>query len=223
MEGFFWVVIGALLSLGITILIEYQRRPKLYFAIEEPPLDKTFAIGPARNTRFLRVQLWNRALPKWLRWLNREVALHCNGQIQFHHFDDGAPVHSRAMPIRWAGADEPITSHVVDGKLALLFDPSKYSAAHRRNCFTGNKETIDVVARFDDDEDCYGWSNDSYLQDKGWRNPDWKLPRGRYLVAVTVYSAGEKLVGVFKLENSVGRSDFRLLPGSAQDRRKLGY
>jgi hypothetical protein len=220
---FIGAFLGALLSLFISIYIEYQRKPKLYFAIEEPPFDASYTSAPAKDVRFLRVQLSNRAMPKFLNWLNREAALHCNGDIQFHHIDDGAPIFSRAMPIRWSGADEPISFQVLqDGKVAQLFDPGKYSAASRRNCFPGSKETIDVVARFDNDEDCYGWSNENYLPGKGWRNNDWKLPKGRFFVTVTVYSSGEKVVGVFKLENSVSRKDFRLLPTSSEDLRKLG-
>ena len=184
---FFGAFLGALLSLLISIYIEYQRKPKLYFQIEDPPLDSSYKSAPAKDVRFLRVQLWN-----------------------------------QAMPIRWSGADEPVSYQVLpDGKVVQLFDPTKYGAASRRNCFPGSKETIDVVARFDNDEECYGWSNENYLPGKGWRNDDWKLPKGRYLVKVTVYSSGEKVVGIFKLENSVGRKDFRLMNVSAEDLRKL--
>jgi len=219
---FFGAFLGALLSLLISIYIEYQRKPKLYFQIEDPPLDSSYKSAPAKDVRFLRVQLWNQAMPNFLKWLNREAALHCSGDIQFHHIDDGAPIFSKAMPIRWSGADEPVSYQVLpDGKVVQLFDPTKYGAASRRNCFPGSKETIDVVARFDNDEECYGWSNENYLPGKGWRNDDWKLPKGRYLVKVTVYSSGEKVVGIFKLENSVGRKDFRLMNVSAEDLRKL--
>jgi hypothetical protein len=220
---FFGAFLGALLSLFISIYIEYQRKPKLYFTIEDPPNDASYSNAQAQKARFLRVQLWNRAMPKFLNWLNREAALHCNGDIQFHHIDDGATIFSRAMPIRWSGSDEPISFQVLqDGRVAQIFDPGKYSAAARRNCYAGSKETIDVVARFDNDEDCYGWSNENYVPGKGWRNDDWKLPKGRFFVTVTVYSSGEKVVGAFKLENSIGRKDFRLSQPSPADLRKLG-
>jgi hypothetical protein len=219
---FIGAFLGALLSLLISIYIEYQRKPKLYFTIEEPIFDASYPSAPARDARFLRVQLWNRAMPKFLKWLNREAALHCSGDIQFHHIEDGAPIFTRSRPIRWAGSEEPLSFQVLqDGRVVQLFDPGKYSAASRRNCFPGDKETIDVVARFDDDEECFGWSNENYLPGKGWRNDDWKLPGGRFLVKVTVYSSGEKIVGVFKLENSVGRKDFRLMEASVEDVRKL--
>ena len=213
--------LGALLSLLVSIFIEYQRKPKLGFTIEYPPFDGTYS-APAKNARFVRVLLCNRSMSKRLRWLGRDAALNCNGDIQFHHLIDGAPVFSRPMPIRWTRSDEPISYQALqDGQMAQIFDLAKYNAAFRRNCYPGSKEAIDVAARFDDDEECYGWSNETYLPGKGWRNEDWKLPKGRYLVTVTVYSAGEKVAGAFKLENSVGRKDFRLIEASAADLMKL--
>jgi len=214
--------LGALLSLLISVYIEYQRKPKLFFTIEDPPVDITYQSAPAKEARFVRVQLWNRAMPGLLRWLGRDAAMHCHGEIQFYHIDDGAPVFSRAMPIRWAGSDEPLSYQVLpNGKVAQLFDPAKYNAAFRRNCYPGSKETIDVAARFDAENDCYGWSNENYLPGRGWRNKDWKLPKGRYLVKVTVHSSGDKVSDVFKLENSVARQHFRLLEATDDDVRKL--
>lgn len=215
--------LGALLSLLASIYFEYQRKPKLELKIEDPPFDATYESAPAKKARFVRVQLCNRAMPRLFRWLGRDAAMYCHGDIQFHHLLDGAPLFSRPMPIRWAGSDEPLSFQVLpDGKVVQVFDQVKYNAAFHRNCYPCSKEPIDVAARFDEDEDCYEWSNESYLPGKGWRNNDWKLPKGRYIVTVTVYSAGEKVTGVLKLENSVGLKDFRLMKASDDDIRKVG-
>jgi len=210
--------IGALLTLVISIYIEYQRKPKLYFEIEDPPVENTYPAAPAKEARFARVHLCNRAMSKWFRWLGRSAAMQCGGHVQFYHLDNGAPVFSRPMPIRWAGSDEPLSFQMLpNGQLAQLFDPSKYNAAFRRDCFPGGKETVDIAARFDNDEECYGWCNEAYLPGKGWRNPDWKLPKGRYFVRVVVLSAGEKVSDVFQLENSVARQHFRLMKTAKHD------
>lgn len=213
--------IGALLSLVISIIIENQRKPKLFFIIEDPPIDISYINAPAKKARFLRIQLWNKEMPRIFRWISRESAMHCNADIQILHFEDLAPVFSNKVSARWAGADEPITPqiHPTTGEIIPLFDISKYNAAFRRNCYPGSKETIDIVARFDSDEDCYIWNNDSYL--KGWRNDDHKLPKGRYYIIVSVFSSGEKTIGYFKLENSVGKKDFRLTSLSEDEKSKI--
>jgi hypothetical protein len=214
--------LGAVLSILAGIAIEYLRKPKLWLTIESPPADQTYPAAPAKHARFVRVYLSNRPMPKLFQWLGRSAAYQCTGDVQFHHLDDGAAVFSRAMPVRWSGSDEPLSYQVLpDGKVAQLFDPAKYNAAFRRDCFPGTRELIDVAARFDNDEDCFGWSNESYLPGKGWRNPEFKLPKGRYLVKVTIHSSGDKVWGVFKLENSVAREHFRLLTASEEEVAKL--
>lgn len=221
LEAFLGAFLGAVLSLAISIVIENQRKPKLSFKIEDPPIDIDYQNAPAKKARFLRVQLWNNEMPKIFSWLSRESAMHCNADIQFLHFDELAPVFINKVPARWAGSDEPISPQLdpKTGELKQLFDISKYNAAFRRNCHPGTKETIDVVARFDEDEDCYVWSNDNYI--RGWRNPEYKLSKGRYYVIVTVYSSGEKAVGFYKLENSVSVKDFRLLDVNDKERERI--
>ena len=59
------------------------------------------------------------------------------------------------------------------------------------------------------------------LPDKGWRNPEFKLPKGRYLVKVTIRSAGEDVSQVFTLENSVARQHFRLLKATRGEHAKI--
>lgn len=105
----------------------------------------------------------------------------------------------------------------------LLFDPFKYNAGVWRNYFNGNRETIDVAARFDSDDDCYGWCTENYLPEKGWRNADWRLPKGRYIVKVTVMSSGEKITNFFQVENFVAKKHFRLMMASQQDISKISW
>ncbi len=215
--------LGALLSFLATIAVEYQRKPKFKFVIESPPLVRTHPAGaPVTQSTFLRVLVTNKAMPKPLTWLGRSAAYQCTGDVQFHHLDDGAPVFSRAMPIRWAGSDEPFSPQLMpDHTVVELFDAAKYNAAFRRDCFPGTTELVDVAGRFDNDDDCFGWSNESYLPGKGWRNPEFKLSKGRYLVKVTIHSSGDKTSGVFKLENSVARQHFRLQAASQEEAARL--
>jgi hypothetical protein len=126
------------------------------------------------------------------------------------------------MPIRWSGSDEPFSYQALQGGIAQLFDLTKYNTGFRRDCFPGRPELVDVAARFDNDEDCYGWSNESYLPDKNWpRNPDFRLPKGRYLVKATIHSSGERVSRVFVLENSVAREHFRLLTPSGEEAARI--
>jgi len=213
-------LIGAILSILTTMLIEKQRRPKLSLSIESPPADLLFSGGS--KGRVLRIFLSNSPLPKKLNWISRDVALQCFGEICFYHASDGTAYFSKPMPIRWTGSEEPFTDQILGGTTVHLFDISKYHAAFKRDCFPGIPEAIDVVGRFDNDVDCYGYSNDSYLPGKNLRNDDWKLPPGRYLITVRIYTAGESILDAYKLENLGNRVDFRLLKANKEDKEKLG-
>jgi hypothetical protein len=80
----------------------------------------------------------------------------------------------------------------------------------RIDVYPGGSELLDVAARLDDDEEAFGWNNDTYFCPTPWRNPEWKLEKGRYLVKVTVNSSGQQCSQVFRLVNDVPRGDCRL-------------
>jgi len=85
--------------------------------------------------------------------------------------------------------------------------------------YPGEEEILDVAAKFDDEPECYGWNNDAYQFE--WRNPNWRLPAGRFLVRVVISSSGQKCFGKFRLINDVSRTDFRLERATSEDRMNL--
>ena len=88
----------------------------------------------------------------------------------------------------------------------------------RVDVFPGEKERLDVAARFDTASECYGWSNESYFSDPVWRNERWKLQNQRYFVKITIVTSGEKVTKIFRLINDVSRQDFRIEPALKTDK-----
>jgi len=122
------------------------------------------------------------------------------------------------MPVRFSETPEPVGVPIVLGDIrGVIFDPSRAAVQSRVDVYPGEIARLDVAARFGSEEDAYGWSNLSYSSNPPWRNPDWKLPRGRYLVSVTVSSSGEKCHTIFRLLNEAGTHDFRLEPARSED------
>jgi hypothetical protein len=201
------VALGAVVAILITILVENLRKPKLQLGLD-PPTDVEYQNRPAQNVRFLSLELVNTPLPRWARWMSRSTALQCHGEITFHHLD-GQNVFGRAMTGRWSGSPEPVPiSFRIGDQLVSISDPSRLTT--RIDVPPGETQHINVAARFDAEDKCYGWNNESYFSDPVWRNPDWRLNAGRYLVRVTIVSAGEKCVSLFRLINDVPRHDFRI-------------
>lgn len=214
--------LGAVISFFLSIPIENQRKPKLTLSIDDFSFDDHLQDKPAKVIKVLRVKLTNRKVKKYFSfWLKREAAINTNATIQLLHYEDFAPLFTNPVHARWPRSDEPISPqfHPETKKLVLLFDLAKYNAVMTRNIYPGTEEPIDVIARYDDEEDCYIWNNDIYY--KGWRNKEVKIPKGRYFVIISIYTSGEQTTGYFKLENSLSINDFRLQHISKEEEKRI--
>lgn len=211
------VVIGGVITMLTTIMVENLRKPHLEIGMAAPT-DREYQDRPAKHARFVHVAVRNKPLPSWARWMSRNVAIHGGATITFHHLD-GQNVFGRAMQGRWSSSPEPVPlSLFVEGKTeGFLVDPSRLTLVSRMEIPVGEAEILNVAGRFDQENECYGWSNESYFSNPQWRNPNWRLLGGRYLVKVTVASAGEKCTGIFRLINDAPQNAFRLEPGSQVD------
>jgi hypothetical protein len=222
MEVAISIFFGGLITILTAIGVEYLRNPRLRLAIEDPPLDLPAPDGKNMR-RNLRLRLRNESLPFGARWMQRAAATQCRGEITFHHLNDGQDIFGRAMVVRWVNSPEPIANQIIglDGKVQFhIRDFARAATESRIDVYPGEEELLDVAVRFDGEAECYGWNNDSYFYN--WRNPNWKLPRERYLVKVVITSSGKKCSGVFRLVNDVdNRTDFRLIPATPDDRAKV--
>ncbi len=212
------IVGGGLITIVTAIAIENWRRPALSICLCDPQeLDYTGRGKPANKMYLVHLELSNKPLCRWIRWMSRNSAIQCHGTISFHHLD-GQNVFGRAMPIRWGRSPEPVPVTVECSDRAIIVYNQVVGWMRRMDVHPGEGEIFNVAARFDAEEECYGWNNDSYYCTPVWRNPEWKLGRGRFLVKVTVNSAGEKCTGLFRLINDAPVGDFRIeaaRPGDA--------
>jgi hypothetical protein len=156
-------------------------------------------------------------LPWIARWMSRSAAVQCHGFVTFHHLD-GQNIFGRPMPLRWSGSPEPLPLIFLGANPGRIIDPIRMSIDSRIDIHPGESGRVDTAVKFDNEPECYGWSNLNYFSAPPWRNPDWKIPVGRYLIRVVVESAGERCEGIFRLINDVGQQDFRLEPCLPQDR-----
>lgn len=212
-------IIGTVTSIAATILADYLRKPKLDMLIEDPPFDRASPLNaPANQMRFLRLRIFNKQLPRWLQWIEPSPALQCRAAISFHHLD-GRNVFGRTMGGRWAGTPEPIPITIVnpDGQQSHIFDTARLNLESRIDIYPGESELLDIASRADEDQNCYGWNNETYLISTPWRNPNWKLDRGRYLIKVAVRSSGRMCIRYYHLANDVSRADFRLTPANQSE------
>jgi hypothetical protein len=90
------------------------------------------------------------------------------------------------MEGRWTDTPEPVLTIVrdADGKPIAGVVPELRQTV---NVAPGEGELLDIAIRIDDEPDCYGWSNQSYLSTPPWRDPNWQLKPRSFLVKVADY------------------------------------
>ena len=216
----FGAVLGSIIAAIVTIYVELLRKPRMELQLV-PPVDLALVNQPAQQMRALRIRVINRPLSGWVRWMYRSPALQCHGTITFHHLD-GQNVFGRSMIIRWAGTPEPNPLIIQIGNTqGLVFDPVRITHMQKMDVYPGESAEIDVAARFDNEPECYGWSNESYFSSPPWRTTAWCLMPGRYIVRVSVLSSGETISSLFRLVNDVAQHDFRLEDALPSDSVRL--
>jgi len=228
-ESILGTLLGAVLAICTTIVIERTRQPMLELSIKAPVDNPYGDKMPARSARFLGVEISNQRLPSLFRWMDRSPANQCRGEIGFHHLD-GQPVFDETMVARWTGTREPRHPEIYvpdpsgsNGykKYGTIFDVERLELVQSLDIHVGSPKAIDIAARFDEEDESYGWSNESYFSEKKWRPEKWRMGKQIYLVRVTIHSSGRAGEGLFRLVNDTGISSFRLLAASRDDRKKI--
>lgn len=210
-------LISAFIAIAFVIWMEKLRKPKLSLKIgkfNKHEYDESLK-KPARIMRTFGLNLENENLHKCLRWISRNTAVHCSGYITFHK-KDGDSVFSRPMPIKWSRM--PMLEVRPGG---TIIEHSPYEASFI-DVHPGEYETLDVISRFDNDSECYGWNNESYYSDPRWRNKDWKLDGSYdYFIKVRVISAGLRCEDVFKLHIGNDPDDLKLEQADETDKERI--
>ena len=127
------------------------------------------------------------------------------------------------MVARWSGTIEPVPMIQIAGDANTIYisNIGSNSSTTRKDLYPGEGSSLDIVARFDNDDTCYGWNDEAYFSDPSWRNPKWKLLPGRYLVKVELTSAGDKATNYYRLINDTDVTSFRLEPTKSDDVKKI--
>ena len=173
-DKFFWSVLGGFIGAIIALWLESFKKPVLLIeATEEANQEHVYPqnrVVPGR-WKFFRVRVSNKSLPNLLSWLmSRETAESVHAQVIFKEL-------GRTMKGRWAGTLElPFASPSDRMRLANYPEPE--------TVFVGKSVILDIFAKFEQDNEAYGWNNEAYLH--SWRTPHYKLDPGNYEIEITL-------------------------------------
>lgn len=210
-------LIAGIVGILIVLWIERQCRPRLFFKIGVPGTIDDKDVMKRHPTTFLKVQVHNRNLPRWLSWVYMgEPALSCSGWVSFFD-EDGAPIFPKEMLGRWSETPDPPPidyTKVDDVVVARLVSPQ-----NTVDIPPGEYSNLDIVNKIEGEEQCYGWNNESYIHK--WRHPEWSLAPGKYLAKVRVKTGGLEFKDVFVIRNDLEFNEFRLEEASDELKEKV--
>ena len=201
-ESFLISLIASLIAVLIALLIEKKRMPKLVInASESANADNTYRepnIHANERWKFFRVEVENKKFPKILSWIPRQTAENCRAKVEFYKKDETSPIFAFAG--RWASTPE--IPHIPQDAIVKLLHPDPVTLP------VGEKEILDIIAKEENDNEAYGWNNESYFHN--WRNIEYKLDEGEYIVKVTIntqngisFNRRFKLAIREKIENTI--------------------
>ncbi len=213
-KDFLLLLAGAILGGIVTVVLG---RPKVALSIADP-VDLGFVGGalPAEPFRSLRVIVTNEA--RW--WTLLAPAVACRAKINFFDLQGQDLFEGRSMIGRWVNSPTPVPTLVPlpDGSTLVTFDAETFARQSRMDIYPGDPEPLDVLVRFADDLECYGFTSETYLVGDGRRHPQWELGSGIYLARVIVTVSGQQQVGYFRiLNNGATRDTFQLETASSRE------
>jgi len=173
-------LIASLIAVLVALWIERMRMPKLLIETSESVNSDNTYPTPNKHAgerwKFFRVGVKNKPFPKFLSWIPRQTAENCQGKVEFYKKKEVVPIF--AFKGRWSSTTEiPNIPHLA---IVKLDHPDPVTIP------VGEKEIMDIIVKAEKDDGVYGWNNESYLSCHDWRNSNYKLDEGEYIIKVTI-------------------------------------
>ncbi len=105
---------------------------------------------------------------------------------------------------RWDRGPEPLAPGIAGGRVVFLPDSSLVPISETIDISPGKGgDRFCVVMKYEGEEECWGFSNWSYIRgwQRGWRDPDSRLGIGKYIVDVYITASNAERSFRFILEN----------------------
>ena len=181
------------------MLIENAKRPSLHILT----CDHTDFIHEGKPMRSVHLLIKHTGVRAFRSWIYPAPALACVAKIRILR-EDGVDALPAPYEARWTGSQQPPEFRVADGGIW----PSVREILKKRDVFPNTEEKIDVCIKYDGEDSCFIFNNDSYFT--GYRNDARKLPHGRYVVEATVSSGDIVITERVRLRNDFLRDEFRI-------------
>jgi len=189
-------VLGIVTSGIASVLYEWATSPLVEISLDDRPLAMGQYPGlPPLAFYHLRI----RNIPAKLSLSNRKPAWSSYATIEVFTLD-GARLTAEPIYARWPSQPEPLSPALSGNQSVNLVDFARLMNARKVDIHVHNDEYISLTMKYEDQSECYIFSNESYLH-RAWSNPAWRLEPGTYRIVVSVFYERGRAQREFTLSN----------------------
>ena len=193
------LIFSGLLGLLTALIIEKAKRPRLRIRT----CDHSEHSDNGRPMGSVHLVVEHLGINWFKSWIYPAPALACVAQIKILRTDriEALPAPYEA---RWIASQQP--PEFKDAKGGIW--PSVFELLKKRDIFPHTEEKIDVCIKYEGEDWCYVFNNDSYVH--GYRAEKHKLPSGIYIVEASVRSGDIVVKKEVRLRNDFPMKEFRI-------------
>lgn len=181
-------ITGFLASFLMQWYYEKATRPELMIGLDPDDL---------RNPGGCHLRVSNR--PGLWPFATRKPAWNTRATIDVFNNNGEDRAIAEAIQARWARSPEPLLQI---GAGNFIADLSRIFLGRQTNIFANDPQQLDVAIKYNNDNRCYIWSNESYLSGgMGGRRTEWELDQGLYRLVIRVFYETSTLERIFLLHN----------------------
>ena len=187
-----------ILILGFIFALFLEKIKKPVLVIEKGEIGFMGPNDPLkrREAAFPYILVKNKRLPLfWGYFLKREPAYACKAYISFLDLDFNI-LFEKEMFGRWTSNPQPYVQKVI------IDNTPYFQLKVIQDSFDIHPDetaSLNTIVKIKDDEMCYGWSDESYLN--GWENPNWKINKKKFLIKIRLRTGGQEFVKLIGIEN----------------------
>lgn len=204
--GFF---MGLIASGIVAVLYEHATRPWLEILPDTGRAQGQHQNGQPHEFYHLKV----RNMPPILGLLpSRKPAWSCKVSIELMS-EDGICLLDEPIIGKWTSQPEPLLPVNDRGNIQYVIDPAGVIYARKIDIYSHDDQRFSVALKYENNSECYLFSNESYSYPPNWQNPGWRLGPGDHKLRITVYYERGHQTRNFILSNKGdSRDDLSIVP-----------
>jgi len=177
--------LGVFIAL-FSLAAKWQEKPQLLVKLDSDPQARySEGADDEGPFRFVHVVVQNPPIPRVFKFLtSRQPARRVRLKLQY--FAVGGTHPKFTFDARWSENLAPLRTLRVNGEERVEFDSYRIHTGRYLDIASGeHSEPVAVALKQEGDDNCFGYTNETYEGGVARRRSEWRLPLGNYKIVAT--------------------------------------